>query len=203
VTLVNPGNVLSDVSHSLAPRSKTHLPTSLGTPTATQQGAIALPVCVLRSWLLVFDLKSLKVSAISAEPTGYWKDLPVKQYLVRTVRNHLWPPGDRDRIFGVDFVKQVRDMGIHEVLSAPRSPWQRAYVERVITPQLVLSASNRRASRRGEPCVRCGPGFLSRGRIASGPRRRIYSGPVPVLVDYIAGGGAWPRSVRCCCEVLA
>jgi transposase InsO family protein len=23
-------------------------------------------------------------------------------------------------------------MGIHEVLSAPRSPWQRAYVERVI-----------------------------------------------------------------------
>jgi hypothetical protein len=26
----------------------------------------------------------------------------------------------------------VRDMGICEVLSAPRSPWQRAYVERVI-----------------------------------------------------------------------
>ena len=125
MTLVNPGNVLSDVSHSLAPRSKTHLPASFGTPTATQQRAIALPVCVLRSWLLVFDLKSLKVSAISTEPTGYWKDLPVKQYLVRTVRNHLWPPGDRDRIFGVDFVKQVRDMGIQEVLSAPRSPWQR------------------------------------------------------------------------------
>ena len=27
---------------------------------------------------------------------------------------------------------QVTDMGIHEVLSTPRSPWQRAYVERVI-----------------------------------------------------------------------
>ena len=39
---------------------------------------------------------------------------------------------DRDRIFGDDFRKQVRDMGICEVLSAPRSPWQRAYVERVI-----------------------------------------------------------------------
>jgi len=26
----------------------------------------------------------------------------------------------------------VRDMGIREVLSAPRSPWQRGYVERVI-----------------------------------------------------------------------
>ena len=39
---------------------------------------------------------------------------------------------DRDRIFGADFVEQVKAMGIEQVLSAPRSPWQRAYVERVI-----------------------------------------------------------------------
>ena len=39
---------------------------------------------------------------------------------------------DRDRIFGDDFSKHVQDMGIQEVLSAPRSPWQRAYIERVI-----------------------------------------------------------------------
>jgi len=39
---------------------------------------------------------------------------------------------DRDRIFGDDFTKQVQDMGIKEVLSTPRVPWQRAYVERVI-----------------------------------------------------------------------
>ena len=39
---------------------------------------------------------------------------------------------DRDRIFGKDFVDQVKTMGIKQVLSAPRSPWQRAYVERVI-----------------------------------------------------------------------
>ena len=39
---------------------------------------------------------------------------------------------DRDAIFGTDFRDQVRDMGIREVLSAPRSPWQRAYIERVI-----------------------------------------------------------------------
>jgi putative transposase len=39
---------------------------------------------------------------------------------------------DRDSIFGDDFREQVRDMGIEEVLSAPRSPWQRAYVEWVI-----------------------------------------------------------------------
>jgi hypothetical protein len=39
---------------------------------------------------------------------------------------------DRDRIFGQEFVKQVKAMGIKQVLSAPRSPWQRAYVERLI-----------------------------------------------------------------------
>jgi transposase InsO family protein len=39
---------------------------------------------------------------------------------------------DRDRIFGDDFRRQVKDMKIQEVLSAPRSPWQRAYVERLI-----------------------------------------------------------------------
>ena len=37
-----------------------------------------------------------------------------------------------DRIFGQDFVDQVKAMGIKQVLSAPQSPWQRAYVERMI-----------------------------------------------------------------------
>jgi len=39
---------------------------------------------------------------------------------------------DRDQIFGQEFVKQVKAMGIKQALSSPRSPWQRAYVERVI-----------------------------------------------------------------------
>jgi putative transposase len=41
---------------------------------------------------------------------------------------------DHDAIFGDAFREQVRDIdiGIREVLSTPRSPWQRAYVERVI-----------------------------------------------------------------------
>jgi putative transposase len=39
---------------------------------------------------------------------------------------------DRDQIFGKEFVDQVKAMGIKQVLSAPRSPWQRAYIERLI-----------------------------------------------------------------------
>ena len=39
---------------------------------------------------------------------------------------------DRDRIFGHEFVEQVKVMGVKQVLSTPHSPWQRAYVERLI-----------------------------------------------------------------------
>src|SRR5438445_10921240 len=38
----------------------------------------------------------------------------------------------RDCIYGEMFRQQVAVMDIEEVLGAPRSPWQRAYVERVI-----------------------------------------------------------------------
>jgi transposase InsO family protein len=39
---------------------------------------------------------------------------------------------DRGGIYGEEFRRQVKIMNINEVLSAPRSPWQRAYVERLI-----------------------------------------------------------------------
>src|SRR4051812_46348673 len=69
--------------------------------------------------------------AVTAHPTAEWTAHQLREafpwdsaprYLLR----------DRDRIFGEEFVQQVRATGIQQVLSAPRSPWQRAYVERVI-----------------------------------------------------------------------
>jgi hypothetical protein len=39
---------------------------------------------------------------------------------------------DRDKILGDEFGCQVREMNMEELLSAPRSPWQRAYIERLI-----------------------------------------------------------------------
>ncbi|MGB3049431.1 MAG: integrase core domain-containing protein [Polyangiales bacterium] len=39
---------------------------------------------------------------------------------------------DRDTIYGADFVRRARAMGIEQVLTAPRSPWQNPYCERVI-----------------------------------------------------------------------
>jgi putative transposase len=47
---------------------------------------------------------------------------PVPRYLLR----------DRDKSYGSAFRHRVRAMGITEVITAPRSPWQNPYVERLI-----------------------------------------------------------------------
>jgi putative transposase len=39
---------------------------------------------------------------------------------------------DRDAIYGEEFARQIKRMGIHEVRIAPRAPWQNPFVERVI-----------------------------------------------------------------------
>ena len=81
--------------------------------------------------VLAHDRRRILHFNVTAHPTAEWTGQQLREafpcaqlprYLLR----------DRDAIFGDDFREQVRDMGIREVLSAPRSPWQRAYVERVI-----------------------------------------------------------------------
>jgi putative transposase len=39
---------------------------------------------------------------------------------------------DRDGVYGNEVRKRLNSMGIEEVLTAPRSPWQNPYVERLI-----------------------------------------------------------------------
>jgi len=81
--------------------------------------------------VLAHDRRRILHLDVTAHPTAEWIAQQLRdafpwdsapRYLLR----------DRDRIFGDDFRKQVQDMGVKEVLSAPRSPWQRAYVERLI-----------------------------------------------------------------------
>jgi putative transposase len=49
-----------------------------------------------------------------------WQSAP--RYLLR----------DRDAVYGVAFLRRAQSMGIHEVKTAARSPWQNPYVERLI-----------------------------------------------------------------------
>ena len=80
--------------------------------------------------VLAHDRRRILHFAVTAHPTADWTAQQMReafpwesapQYLLR----------DRDRIFGKDFVDQVNAM--HQASAVgPRSPWQRAYVERVI-----------------------------------------------------------------------
>src|ERR1017187_6344019 len=64
---------------------------------------------------------------VTAHPTAEWTAQQVREaFPFELIPRYLLR--DRDKIFGADFRRQVRDMGIEEVLAAPRSPWQRAYV---------------------------------------------------------------------------
>ena len=81
--------------------------------------------------VLAHDRRRILHFNVTAHPTAEWTGQQLRQafpfdqlprYLLR----------DRDTIFGNNFRDQVRDLGIREVVCAPRSPWQRAYVERVI-----------------------------------------------------------------------
>jgi putative transposase len=81
--------------------------------------------------VLAHDRRRILHFGVTARPTAEWTAQQLREaFPWDTAPRYLLR--DRDRIFGHEFVEQVKAMGIEQVLSAPRSPWQRAYVERVI-----------------------------------------------------------------------
>jgi hypothetical protein len=93
---------------------------------------------------------------------------------------------------GQDFRKQLPDMGIEEVLSTPRSPWQRAYIERMIRRECLdqVIVFNEGSLRRilasyfdpertypGERLTRNAPGSTSRNRAGRGRSPSGWTAP--------------------------
>jgi len=80
--------------------------------------------------VLAHDRRRILHFNVRRHPNAEWagqqlrETFPFDQVLRYLLRDH-------DRIFGQDFRERVRGMDIEEVPSTPRSPWQRAYVERV------------------------------------------------------------------------
>jgi putative transposase len=81
--------------------------------------------------ILAHDRRKIVRFDVTEHPTARWLSQQVIEafpwdtapcYLLR----------DRDGAFGSVFSKRVASMGISEVVTAPRSPWQNPYVERVI-----------------------------------------------------------------------
>jgi putative transposase len=68
---------------------------------------------------------------VTAHPTAAWTAQQLRE---------AWPWDtaprfvirDRDEIYGSNLRRTAQQMGVEEVLTAPRSPWQNPFVERVI-----------------------------------------------------------------------
>ncbi len=77
--------------------------------------------------VLAHERRRIVHFAVTGHPTAEWAAQRLREaFPWDTAPRYLLR--DRDRIFGNDFVRQVKVMGIKQVLSAPRCPWQRAYV---------------------------------------------------------------------------
>ena len=81
--------------------------------------------------VLAHDRRRILHFGVTAHPTAAWTAQQLREafpwdsamrYLLR----------DRDGIFGADFTLHVEELGMREILGAPRAPQQRAYIERVI-----------------------------------------------------------------------
>ena len=81
--------------------------------------------------VLAHDRRRIVHFNITANPTAEWTGQQIAEsfpfdeaprFLLR----------DNDSIYGKDFTKRVESLGIEEVPTAPHSPWQNPYCERVI-----------------------------------------------------------------------
>ena len=68
---------------------------------------------------------------VTAHPTAEWTARQIAEaFLWDSAPRYLLH--DRGCIYGAEFHQRVAEMGILEVLTAPRAPWQNAYAERFI-----------------------------------------------------------------------
>ncbi len=93
-------------------------------PTATFR--ILFAFVVLRH-----DRRKVDHFNVTANPTAGW----TAQQIIEAFPNDSAPRfliHGRDGIYGNAFEQRVKNIGIEEVVTAPRSPWQNPYVERLI-----------------------------------------------------------------------
>ena len=68
---------------------------------------------------------------VTDHPTAAW----AAQQLVESFPEEITPKyllRDRDAIYGAAFARRVKNLGMSEILIAPRAPWQNPFAERVI-----------------------------------------------------------------------
>ena len=87
---------------------------------------------LLYAFIIVhIDRRLIVWSNVTRHPTAEWVAQQITEaFPWNEAPRHLIR--DRDSIFGVVVKKRLRAMGIRDKPTAPRSPWQNAYAERLI-----------------------------------------------------------------------
>ena len=81
--------------------------------------------------VLAHDRRRVVHVNVTDSPTAQWAAQQlVEAFPWDTAPRYLLR--DRDAVYGVVFSSRVQALGIREVKTAPRSPWQNPYVERLI-----------------------------------------------------------------------
>jgi hypothetical protein len=81
--------------------------------------------------ILAHDRRTIVSTAVTEHPNAAWLSRQVTEaFPWDTAPSYLLR--DLDASYGSEFRSRVEAMSITEVITAPRSPWQNAYVERVI-----------------------------------------------------------------------
>ena len=81
--------------------------------------------------ILAHDRRRIARFDVTQKPTAGWLSRQVTEaFPWDTAPGYLLR--DRDASYGRRFHERVHAMGLAEIVTAPRSPWQNAYVERVI-----------------------------------------------------------------------
>jgi putative transposase len=147
--------------------------------------------------VLSHDRRQIMHFNVTTNPTAEWTahqvieafpgDAPVPRYLVR----------DRDGIYGPLFHRRVKNMGIQEITTSRKSPWQNPYAERVIGSirrecvdhLIVLSESHlRRRLKEYMRYYNSSRPHLSLHRNAPYPRRIATASPDRVIAIPHLGG---------------
>jgi putative transposase len=68
---------------------------------------------------------------VTEHPTAFWAGQQIVQAFSEGPAPRYWSR-DQDQIYGNSFQQRVSGLGIEEVLTAPHSPWQSPFVERLI-----------------------------------------------------------------------
>ena len=81
--------------------------------------------------VLSHDRRHILHFNVTEHPTAQWTAQQIiEAFPFDTAPRYLLR--DRDRIYGELVQRRIRSLGIEEVVTAPRSPWQNPFVERVI-----------------------------------------------------------------------